>query len=336
MKILLSSHAFSPSVGGIEKVSSLLARAWTNLGHHVEIITQTAGPATWEGLGVHRNPGLGTLRRLVRSADFYFQSNLSLRTLLPAADQTAKTVILHQTYFQPWGKPPQAVGHLKWIFSAAFKNLAISHAIALRLPSCSEVVGNLYDDVIFRPLPCTPRDGDLLFVGRLVSDKGVDVLLQALNMLGTKENPQRPKLSIVGEGPEMDALWALARSLGLESQVEFVGQTCGMELAGLMHRHRILVVPSVWPEPFGLVALEGAACGCFVVGSDGGGLPDAIGPCGMTFRSGCADSLSQTIAQALDGPGLSQDAANRHLADFTPAVFAKKLLAYAPVAVAKN
>jgi glycosyltransferase involved in cell wall biosynthesis len=276
------------------------------------------------------------VRRLARSADFYFQSNLSLRTLLPAADQTAKTVILHQTYFQPWGKPPQAVGHLKWFFSAAFKNLAISHAIARCLPRCNAVVGNLYDDVVFHPLPGIPRDRELVFVGRLVSDKGVDVLLRALHILGTKQNPRLPRLSIVGEGPDMETLRALARSLGLESQVEFVGQACGTELAVLMHRHRILVAPSVWPEPFGLVALEGAACGCLVVGSDGGGLPDAIGPCGMTFRSGCADSLALTIAQALDGPGLSQDSASRHLAGFTPAVFAKKLLAHAPAVVAKN
>jgi glycogen(starch) synthase len=336
MKILLSSHAFSPSVGGIEKVSSLVARAWTNLGHRVEILTQTSGPALWEGLCVHRCPSFSMVRRLSKEADFYFQSNLSLRTLLPAADQAAKTVILHQTYFQPWGKPPQAVGHLKWILSSAFRNLAISHAIARRLPRCWAVVGNLYDDVVFRPIPGIPRDRELVFVGRLVSDKGVDVLLQALNILGTEGNLRRPKLTVVGEGPEREPLRGLARNLGLDSQVEFVGQICGMELAGLLHRHRILVVPSVWPEPFGLVALEGAACGCFVVGSDGGGLPDAIGPCGLTFRSGCAESLALAIAQALDEPGLCRDLASRHLEGFTPAVFAKKLLAYAPLAKAKS
>jgi glycosyltransferase involved in cell wall biosynthesis len=197
-------------------------------------------------------------------------------------------------------------------------------------------VGNLYDDVVFHPLPGIPRDRELVFVGRLVSDKGVDMLLRALHILGTEKKPRRPRLTIVGEGPEMETLRALARSLGLESQVEFVGHVCGTELAGVMHRHRILVAPSVWPEPFGLVALEGVACGCFVVGSDGGGLPDAIGPCGMTFRSGCAESLARTMALALDGTGLSQDAARRHLARFTPSVFAKKLLAHASAEAAKN
>jgi glycosyltransferase involved in cell wall biosynthesis len=336
MIILLSSHAFSPSVGGIEKVSSLLAQTWTNCGHHVEILTQTEGPATWKGLTVHRRPEFGTVRRLAKSADFYFQSNLSLRTLLPAADQIAKTVILHQTYLHPWGKPPQVVGYLKWIFASAFKNLAISHAVASRLPKCCAVVGNLYDDSVFRPLAGIPRDRDLVFVGRLVSDKGVDMLLNALQIIVKKGNQMRPRLTIVGDGPEKQTLQKLARDLDLDSLVEFVGKVSGEELAGLLHRYRILVVPSVWPEPFGLVALEGAACGCIVIGSNGGGLPDAIGPCGLTFRSGSAESLALAIEQAFAGPGVSVDIARRHLEGFTTAIFAEKLLAHARMATLTN
>jgi len=58
-------------------------------------------------------------------------------------------------------------------------------------------------------------------------------------------------------------------------------------------------VPSRYQEPFGIVALEGIACGCVVVGSEGGGLREAIGPCGLTFPNGDASALARCLAQLL-------------------------------------
>jgi glycogen synthase len=330
MQILLSSHAFSPDIGGIETVSALLARAWTGQGHSVEIITQTQGPETWEGLMVHRRPTFSDVRRLAKAADFVFQSNLSLRTLLPAFEEMRKTVILHQTHFQPWGHRPQAVGYLKRLVSLPFTNLAISNAVAKQLPRCRAVVGNLYDDATFRPLNGIVRDRDLIFVGRLVSDKGVDVLLRAMHILASESDELRPNLTIVGDGPERSGLQGLAHQLDIASQVTFAGKLAGADLVALLHRHRVLVVPSIWPEPFGLVALEGAACGCFVVGSDGGGLPDAIGPCGMTFRSGDPARLALAIVRALARASVDEVAASRHLERFTAENFAEKMLSFAP------
>jgi glycosyltransferase involved in cell wall biosynthesis len=62
-----------------------------------------------------------------------------------------------------------------------------------------------------------------------------------------------------------------------------------------MNRHRILVVPSIWEEPFGIVALEGIASGCLAIGSEGGGLADAIGACGMTFPNGDSTALAALL-----------------------------------------
>jgi len=65
-----------------------------------------------------------------------------------------------------------------------------------------------------------------------------------------------------------------------------------------------MVVPSRWPEPFGIVALEGIACGCAVVGSEKGGLKEAIGPCGLTFENGNADALATQLKRLLTEPDL--------------------------------
>ena len=106
------------------------------------------------------------------------------------------------------------------------------------------------------------------------------------------------------------------RARQLRLAVDFVGAKRGAELRALLNRHRILVVPSRWKEPFGIVALEGIACGCVVVGSRGGGLKDAIGPCGVTFRNGDALALADALTPLLrDAKNLApfREAAPAHL-----------------------
>jgi glycogen synthase len=135
----------------------------------------------------------------------------------------------------------------------------------------------------------------------LVSDKGVDTLLDALGLLAARG--LRPRLTVVGDGPEREPLAAQARRLGIAGQVGFLGSRQGPELPRLLNAHRILVVPSRYDEPFGIVALEGIACGCLVIGSRGGGLREAIGACGLTFRNGDSGELADLLAAALADPG---------------------------------
>jgi glycosyltransferase involved in cell wall biosynthesis len=65
-------------------------------------------------------------------------------------------------------------------------------------------------------------------------------------------------------------------------------------------------VPSRWPEPFGIVALEGIACGCVVVGSSQGGLSEAIGLGGITFENGHCPSLAAALKRLLSDPALEE------------------------------
>jgi len=96
-----------------------------------------------------------------------------------------------------------------------------------------------------------------------------------------------------------------------------------------MNRHRVLVVPSRWNEPFGIVALEGMACGCLVVGSEGGGLREAIGAAGLTFPNGEALALADCLRKALTDQQAVQNchqAAPEHLAVHAPALVAARYL----------
>ena len=110
--------------------------------------------------------------------------------------------------------------------------------------------------------PESKRPGDLIFLGRLVSEKGIDVLLHALALL--RSRALSPRLTIVGSGPELSAMQEMAERLGLHEQVTFAGAKSGAELVHLLQEHKILVIPSRYDEPFGVVALEGIACGCVV------------------------------------------------------------------------
>jgi glycosyltransferase involved in cell wall biosynthesis len=128
-------------------------------------------------------------------------------------------------------------------------------------------------------------------------------------------------LTVAGDGPERARLEKQAADLQLQSRVSFLGSKNSEELATLLRQHQTLVVPSRWAEPFGIVALEGIACGCVVAGSAEGGLAEAIGPCGLTFPNGDARSLANVLARMLeDSNERDRLRANApaHLARFTP------------------
>jgi glycogen(starch) synthase len=317
MRILLGSHYFSPSVGGIETASELLAREFVKLGHEVRVVTQTAGTKDFP-FAVIRRPGAFELLRHFAWCDVFLQNNISLRTLWPLVFRRRPLFVVHQTWIKNARGEVGWQQRLKYFVLRFSKTVAISQAIADQLPTSSVVIGNPYDDEVFRDFQSGNRTKDLIYVGRLVSDKGVDLLIETLSIL------QPPgitsQLTIAGDGPDRAKLEKQVVDLGLAGSVEFVGSRTGQELAEILNRHRILVVPSRWPEPFGIVALEAIACGCVVIGSDQGGLPEAIGPCGVTFPNNdaraLADRLTELINDSERRDQLRQNA-GLHLARFT-------------------
>ncbi|MEP6685896.1 MAG: glycosyltransferase family 4 protein, partial [Verrucomicrobiota bacterium] len=303
MRILFSSYAFHPSIGGIESVSEILAEEFVAAGHKVELITETSGDdSSRANYSVTRRPSLRTLARLLQWCDIVFQNNISLRHLIPALLFRKRVIVVHQTWIQ---NPRGEIGwadRIKLALLPHVTNVAISDAVAKRLKVPAVVIGNPYRNNVFRELPEIARNKALVFLGRLVSDKGLDLLLNALKLL--QEKGLKPALTIIGSGPEQDRLRRMTSDLGLDSQVSFAGQKSGTALAEILNQHRILVVPSRWPEPFGVVALEGVACGCVVIGSEDGGLKDAIGPCGVTFPNGDEKALAETLQTGLSDSAL--------------------------------
>jgi glycogen synthase len=320
MKILFSSYAFLPGVGGIETVSAILADEFVKAGHEVQLITETPREDSERvGYGITRRPPRSKVISLLRWSDVFFQNNISLPTLLPALILRKPCIVVHQTWIR------NARGELRWkdrlkrSLLSRVTNVAISQAVADDLQRFCVIIANPYRDTTFRIVPRVDRNRDLVFLGRLVSDKGTDIVLRALHHL--RQNGSAPTLTIIGTGPEEQALRALSVELDLRDQVEFVGGKSGDELATLVNQHRIMVVPSRWAEPFGVVALEGVACGCALVGSEDGGLKEAMGPCGITFKNGDYLSLADALDRLLGDRGLEESLRNAgpaHLLRFKP------------------
>ena len=303
MKILLTSLHFAPAIGGIETVSMVLAREFVAAGHDVKVVTRTPDPqATDYGFEVLRAPTFGELVQAARWCDIYFQNNISVPLAAPLLLVRRPWFICHQTWIP---RPSGFTGlnhRLKYILIRFAHSISISRAVAAAMPGKSDLIPNPYDASVFYARDGIARSGDIVALGRIVSDKGFDVLIEALAHLA--RGGLRPRLTIIGDGPEKPKLLQLTRDLGLGDQVTFSAAMTGTVLAEELNRHRIMVIPSRWKEPFGIVALEGIACGCVAIGSRDGGLADAIGPCGPTFPNGDATALAAELSRLWQDPGL--------------------------------
>ena len=130
--------------------------------------------------------------------------------------------------------------------------------------------------------------GFALFAGRLSPEKGLQTLMDA-DRLGLLQLPVR----IAGDGPLMPAIQEAAARPG--SKLQPLGATARPALQELMRSASVLLVPSVWYEPFGMVVIEALAAGLPVACSRIGGLPELVedGVSGATFTPGDPVALSQ-------------------------------------------
>mgnify|MGYP006279854699 CR=1 FL=1 len=140
-------------------------------------------------------------------------------------------------------------------------------------------------------IPAETADGDaIVYVGRLKEQKGVHVLLRALDKLEHDE-----KVLIVGEGPEKDRLEGLAEQLDVD--VEFVGEVPPGAVDSYLRKGKMLVLPSIRGEGLPNAILEAMAMGLPVVATEVAGIPDIIsnGENGFTAPPNDAEALAEQI-----------------------------------------
>jgi glycosyltransferase involved in cell wall biosynthesis len=157
----------------------------------------------------------------------------------------------------------------------------------------------------------------VVFAGRVVTPKGVAVLIRAARSV-------EAEFVVCGDGWQLEAMRKLARKLGVQERVRFTGWLAPEELARELAEASVVAMPSLWPEPFGLVGIEAHASGRPVVASATGGVRDWLkdGVSGLLVEPGDPRVLAAALEQLLADPARQREMgeAGRTLvaARFTP------------------
>lgn len=294
---------FRPSTGGVETVTELVASALVELGHEVSVVTMT--PGTDENKGAYkvlRNPSpLHLLQAYLRSEGVVLMGD-SLRLGWPVLSGYRPALMIHHMF-----PSERRWRWLRDLVSRRCIHVAPSAALQQALKFSCTVVPNPYDSRCFFESPlqdAKSKDSRIIFVGRMIEEKGVYVLLEAVAKL--KNSGVTFYLTLVGDGPLRNALTQWVQAHGLGTQVTFCGKLSRGNTAEELRRCAIAVVPSLCEEAFGLTALEAVACGCAVVASRSGGLPAAVGGCGLIVEKGDPEGLASALAQLLAEAGERQ------------------------------
>ena len=161
---------------------------------------------------------------------------------------------------------------------------------------------------------CTPKPPGLplvlVYMGRLASSKGPQVVLETL-----AREPKLPvRLHVCGAGPDAEELHA---RYGLDSRVVFEGNVTGDRKQAILNQADVMVVPSIWHEPFGRTVIEAYQHGLVVIASRAGGLPELIeeGSTGRLFEPGNGQQLAALLSELAAAPdklaAMKQRAAER-------------------------
>lgn len=164
------------------------------------------------------------------------------------------------------------------------------------------------------------------YVGRLVKEKGVLDLLEAVAGL-----PAKVHLRLVGEGELQPLLLQRSQELGLQERVTLLPPVESTKVAAMLHELDTLVLPSHttanWKEQFGRILIEAMSCGVPVIGSSSGEIPNVISDAGLIFPERKPKELQNILLCLLNQPELSEELSQRGrtrvLKHYTQAALAK-------------
>ncbi|MEK7538393.1 MAG: glycosyltransferase family 4 protein [Patescibacteria group bacterium] len=185
------------------------------------------------------------------------------------------------------------------VFSQYMKNLMkVDHIESVCVPNATK---------LFEYEPIDLQSNLIAYVGRIEKFKGVQYLIESMPNIIKRYSDIR--LDIAGTGPYENQLKLLTKELGIESHVNFLGHLNRGQLHDLYRRLKILIVPSVWPEPFGKVGIEAMSLGRPVIASDAGGMSEWLvdGETGYLVPPENSSAIADKVIRILSTPGMLQE-----------------------------
>ncbi len=343
MHISLYARPFLPGLGGIENTTLHLATAWTKLGHRVAVITEADAPAGYDKafpFTVVRRPRKADWKRVLAGSDIIVGNGQSVRPLLLWLRSGLPFGYIHQTGARGGLRngPREAIrgwaGY--WAARLASFNICVSQHMVRTSGVPKPVVIVNFAAPVFRPIS-VEKNNRFLFFGRIIQDKGVDTLIEAVGLC--KARGERIEVDIVGDGDWKEQAVELARKLGVAGQIHIKPPQRGEELVRTINAARAVVIPSHWGDPCPLAMAESLACGKCVIASRDGGIPDMATGAALLFEPKDAQGLATLLAAALRDAKLVDDYQAKALArakDLTLEAVAKKYLAVFQEALANG
>jgi glycogen(starch) synthase len=357
MKLLLYSHFFAPSVGGVETIVLSLARGLAGLRtaagapeFELTLVTQTPA-ANFDDRSlpfkIVRQPGLAKLWQLLRASDVIHVAGPALAPLFLAFLARKPVAVEHHGYqaiclngllvHQPdrqicpghfqarryaeclrcqSSEMPQirSWANLLLMFPRVFlvrrsaANIAVTqHVLERQALPHSVVIYHGIADLTGSARSLTQREGNagrisFGYVGRFVSEKGIELLLEAARLL--KEEKFGFDIQLIGDGPERAKLESKIAEYQLESCVRITGFLTGAAFSEALQSVRVIVMPSVWEETAGLAAMEQMMRGRLVIAAEIGGLGEVVGDSALTFPPRNAAALADCMRKVLRDPAL--------------------------------
>lgn len=338
LRVCIYTHSFYPNVGGIETFTANLCRGLTEIGIEIALVTKTSAPKGTDIVfpyRIIRNPSIKKLLVIIKQSDIL---HLNTSDVLPATlgkFLRKKIVWTYNAYSTicpkgiAWNgsrcsfKLRQCLGCLRKDYSVfqmgkvllAFplrilaswltdQNVPVSQFAAQRmnLPRTC-VIPNSVDPKFFSPKTNT-QASYFSFLGRLIREKGADVLVKAANICIEKGHSIRVR--IYGEGPEKAYLIELVQSMGLEEFVSFHNFVRGTDLVRCYNNSAAIIVPSLWDEVCPILPMEAMSCGTPVIASAVGGLAEVVDYAGLLFEAGNAGNLADKMIEVLSNAPLRE------------------------------
>ncbi|MEM5512650.1 glycosyltransferase family 4 protein [Pseudoalteromonas sp. AS84] len=325
-KIIISTYTFLPDIGGVATNSLTIAEAFQNKGYDVTVVTLTKDTSSIDKrIKVIRNPNLFLLLKLYYSADWILLANLSLKLCWPLAFLNKNTALQHHSSS---AFIKNKTNSFKSLLKRTIENKVINKSIhfvnsGFTMKDGGEFFNNLKVYITYPIMQKTSvikESADIhknrkgaIFVGRLEPEKGVEFLYSNLDVI--KNRLEVNHFTFIGGG-------SLFNDFKEKSTDNFVikGAVELDSVYKLMQGAKFVLVPSIWQEPFGMVAAEALASGAVVITSDRGGLPEAVGKVAEQFDLESEQSFIEALENAklksksfLDKNTLSKYQANVNL-----------------------
>ncbi len=336
MKVLYLSGFFWPQLGGIETLSLEFLPAMQKRGYEFMVITSLVNrdlPAydNYEGIPVHRFPFLKAIseKNLPLMKDCILAMSEAKKTFRPELVHVqmsapisfyhvktlnaypAPTLLSLHTCFGDYsaGKDTvlgQTLRTANWTTTVSNAVMSDVKKIYPEISEQSSVVynGMKYSNVSPTTLKFSPPH--ILGIGRLVKEKGFDILIDAFALL--REKFPEARLTLAGDGTKREALEKQVLNRKLHDSVGFTGQIHPRQISELINRGDVVVIPSRFKDPLPTVALEAGLLGRPVVGAKLGGLKEMIieGKTGLLVDSENPQSYFEAIAHLITRPERAQ------------------------------